>query len=122
MATKQTKKKAVKPAAKAAQTAKKPVAKKCAAKRPNGAQAPKNKAKTPTNKAIAPKKNIFDGASEIALTENKIVVTRTQKINKNGRYENRTVREYLDHTPENAEAFNRKLASASPKKISVKLK
>ena len=117
MATKQSKKKAAKPAAKTAQKAKRTAPKSCAAKRTNSA---KTAGKGAAKKASSPKKNIFDGASEVSVTDNKFVVTRTRSVNKNGRYENTEVREYHEKTAANVQAFNERIANGSVKKVSVK--
>lgn len=121
MATKQTKKKTAKPAAKAAQKARGTTPKSCAAKRTNGSQTARKGAGTTAKKASAPKKNIFEGASEVSVTGNKFIVTRTKTEQKNGRYEKREVREYHDKTPENIRAFNDRMMNSPVKKISVKL-
>lgn len=121
MANKQGKKKAVKPAAKTEQKAKRTTPKSCAAKRTNSVQTARKSVKTPAKKASAPKKNIFEGASEISVTENKFVVTRTRTTRKNGRYENTEVREYHDKTPANVQAFNDRVTNQTVKKITVKL-
>lgn len=121
MATKQTKKKTAKPAAKAAQKARGTTPKSCAAKRTNGSQTAKKGAGTTAKKASAPKKNIFEGASEITVTDNKFVVTRTRSVNKNGRYENTEVRDYHDKTPANVKAFNDLVANQAVKKVTVKM-
>ncbi len=120
MATKQSKKKAAKPAAKTAQKAKRTAPKSCAAKRTNSAKTAGKGAGTTAKKASSPKKNIFDGASEVSVTDNKFVVTRTRSVNKNGRYENTEVREYHEKTAANVQAFNERIANGSVKKVSVK--
>lgn len=121
MATKQTKKKTAKPAAKAAQKARGATPKSCAAKRTNGSQTARKGAGTTAKKAGAPKKNIFEGASEITVTDNKFVVTRTRSVTKNGRYENTEVRDYHDKTPANVKAFNDLVANQAVKKVTVKM-
>lgn len=69
-----------------------------------------------------PKKDLFTGATEVAITDNKIVVTRQKSKNVRGKYEKREVREYHDKTPANMNALNRKLASEEMKKVSVRFK
>ena len=88
---------------------------KTAAKKPAAAK-PRN---VPAKRT---KPDIFTGAKEVAITENKIAVTRTVSKNVNGRYEKREVREYHDKTPANMAALDRKLSTAATKKVSVKFK
>ena len=84
----------------------------------------KPKSKTVKRKQALPakKRDIFAGAKEVAITENKIAVIRTVSENVNGRYEKREVREYHDKTPANMAALDRKLSSAPTKKVCVKCK
>ena len=69
-----------------------------------------------------PKKNIFAGASEISITENNIAVTRSVSKSVNGKYSERTTREYHDQTPANMRAVNDIVSKSAVKKITVKLK
>lgn len=121
MATKQGKKKTVKPAATATRKPKAPAPKSCAAKRSSGVQTARKGGKTPEKKESTPKKNIFAGASEVSVTDNKFIVTRIKTEQKDGRYEKREVREYHDKTPENVRAFNDRVTNSPVKKVSVKL-
>lgn len=98
---------------------------------PKPAKAPKTKkpACKPKSKTVkrkqalpAKKRDIFAGAKEVAITENKIAVIRTVSENVNGRYEKREVREYHDKTPVSMAALDRKLSSAPTKKVCVKFK
>lgn len=130
---KTTKKKATRTSspAKGNKKAPKKALKKTTAKKP-AAQAKKTTAKcTKTNKARSSarrtpakrtKKDIFEGATEIAITDNKIVVTREKSRNVQGKFEKREVREYHDKSPANLNALNRKLSSDPMKKVSVKFK
>ncbi len=106
---------AKKPALKAKKVAKKRVAATAVA-RPKTSAARSSARRTP---AKTVKKDIFTGATEIALTDNKIVVTRQQSKNIKGKFEKREVREYHDKTPANMSALNRKLSANAPKKVSV---
>lgn len=65
---------------------------------------------------------LITGASEISVTENKIIVKREISENVRGRYSRSEVREYLDKTPSNMAAVNRKLQSTEAKKVTVKFK
>lgn len=125
MKTKKTKSK--KPAA----TAKKTVAKRATAKKPcakttakkparTTSKAPAKAARTPAKRSDTPE--IFKGATEVSLTQNKIIVTKMKSKNVNGRYEKKEVREYHDKTPANMNALNRQLVNVEPKKVSVKFK
>lgn len=67
-------------------------------------------------------KSIFAGASEIAMTENKIAVTRSSSKSSNGKYSEKTTREYHDRTPENMRAFQGVLNDRDVKKVTIKLK
>lgn len=67
-------------------------------------------------------KKIFEGATEISMTENKIAVTRSTKKNVSGSYSASTTREYHDRTPANMKALNDVLNNRAVKKITVKLK
>jgi len=109
---------AKKPVLKAKKVAKKRVAATAVA-RPKTSAARSSARRTPA-KTI--KKDIFTGATEVALTDNKIVVTRLQSKNVKGKFEKREVREYHDKTPANMNALNRKLSSDPMKKVSVKFK
>ena len=102
----------------------------------------KPKAKTPVKSSTKPKaavrkkgtaamrrwdaatkpQNIFAGASEISITENKIAVTRSVSKNVDGKYSERTTREYYEKTPANMRAFNDVANNSAVKKITVKLK
>lgn len=109
-------------------TKKAPSAKKTSAKQRKTdktvAAAKTRSASTSARRAPAkqPKKDIFTGATEVAITDNKIIVTRQKSKNVQGKYEKREVREYHDKTPSNMTALNRKLTAAEPKKVSVKFK
>ncbi len=65
---------------------------------------------------------IFEGATEISLTENKIAVTRSISKSSKGNYSEMTVREYHDRTPENMRAFGNVTNKRGVKKITVNLK
>lgn len=66
-------------------------------------------------------RNIFAGATEISMTGGKIAVTRSVSENVNGKYSERTTREYHDPTPENMAALKEVMGSHDVKKITVKL-
>ncbi len=106
--------------------------KKTAAKKP-AVQAKKATAKRSENTVMtrasarrapakAKKNDLFTGATEVAITDNKIIVTREKSKNVKGKFEKREVREYHDKTPANMNALNRKLSSDPMKKVSVKFK
>ena len=121
-----TKKKCTRAAAPAKKTAAKPATAKKApvkatTKKP-AATAPKKPAKTAKTPAKRTGAGIFEGAKEVAITENKIAITRTISKNVNGRYEKQEVREYHYKTPANMSALNRQLANVPAKKVSVKFK
>ncbi len=65
---------------------------------------------------------MITGANEISVTDNKIIVKREISENKRGRYSRSEVREYLDKTPSNMAAVNRKLQTTEAKKVTVKFK
>ncbi len=81
-------------------------------------------AKKPQRKpaALKPAKNIFDGAKEISLTENKIAVTRSASRSRNGRYSENLTREYHEKTPENLKALDSVLNNRQLKKVTVQFK
>lgn len=66
--------------------------------------------------------NIFEGATEISMTENKIAVTRSTSRSTNGKYSERTTREYHEKTPANMRALGDIMNDRDVKKITVKLK
>lgn len=85
-------------------------------------RAPKKSA-TKTKKAVPAKRtSVFAGASEVSVTDNKIIVTREVSKNRRGRYQRSEVREYIDKTPANMAALNSKLKNTAAKKITVKFK
>ncbi len=65
---------------------------------------------------------LFEGATEISVTENKIAVTRNTSKSANGKYSERTTREYHDRTSATMKAFNDVLNNRAVKKVTVKLK
>ena len=89
-------------------------------------RAPKNQTtkKPATSKRAVPATQMkgFAGASEVSVTDNAIIVTREVSVNKRGRYQRSEVRDYLEKTPANMAALNRKLQSTAAKKVTVKFK
>lgn len=83
-------------------------------------RAAKKGQRSPVKKSA--EKSIFAGASEIAMTQNKIAVTRSSSKSSNGRYSERTTRDYHDKTPENMRAFQGVLKDRDVKKVTVTLK
>ena len=69
-----------------------------------------------------PAAGLLEGATEVSMTENKIAVTRSTSKSTNGKYSERTTREYYDRTPANMKAFNDVLNNRALKKVTVKLK
>ena len=87
----------------------------------------KAKSSTKTKETPAVRSNgkkggsIFDGASEVRLTKNKIVVTRTKTNNKPGKYERSETREYIDKTPQAMAEFNRFITSVPTQSVGVRV-
>lgn len=69
-----------------------------------------------------PAENIFAGATEISMTENKIAVTRSSSKSSNGKYSERTTRVYHERTPANEKALKEAITNGGVKKVTVKLK
>ena len=86
----------------------------------NSTQATKRGGKALQKKPSA--ENVFAGATEISVTENKIAVTKSTAKSVNGKYFERTVREYHERTPENMRAFQQVLNDCEAKKVTVQLK
>jgi len=84
--------------------------------------APKKSAEKTKQAVPAKQARGFAGASEVSVTENKIIVTREVSENRRGRYQRSEVRDYLDKTPSNMAALNSKLKNTAVKKITVKFK
>lgn len=125
MATKKKTKCAVKPVHKVKETKlSKSITKKKAPKACVQHGSKKQTKKTVASKGTAPAKQnkAFAGASEVSITENKIILTREVSENRRGRYQRSEVREYLDKTPSNMAALNRKLQGTTAKKVTVKFK
>lgn len=88
----------------------------------------KAKSSTKTKETLTVRSNgkkkgesIFDGASEVRLTKNKIVVTRTKTNNKPGKYERSETREYIDKTPQAMAEFNRFITSVPTQSVGVRV-
>lgn len=95
--------------------------KKCTRTKRKAAQTAKTRMKSAVTKKPEGKK-IFEGATEISMTENKIAVTCAKKRNVKGSYSASTTREYHDKTAANMRAFNEVLSNREVKKVTVKLK
>lgn len=68
------------------------------------------------------KKSIFEGATEVSVTGNKIAITRKTSQSKHGKYSERTTRDYVDVTPESEKELQKLLGSKTVKKVTVALK
>ncbi len=122
MTKKKTKSKTARTTSPAKKTAKKSMAR-TAAKKPCAKSTTKKPAKTarpPVKRTSGDE--LFKGATEISLTENKIAITKSVSRSTNGKYTSTTKREYHDRTPANMRAFESALKKGGMKKITVKMK
>ena len=120
---KQTKKPAAKRTTKPATTTKKPARKPVKAKKKAVVVPAKKKPVKRKNPAgVRKKSGIFDGATEIAVTENKIAVTRKMSGGTKGRFEQSEIRTYHDRTAQTDREFEKLMNERLCKKVIVKLK